>query len=198
MNFDFVALQPIAIMLSLGAGITLLLTNNWRIFLLALAIQYVGVFALVGGYWELGLAAVKLVVGWMTVAILGATEPGDNFQLPFSRTRTGLVFRFLTIIIVGLLATGFSESFADWLAIDTVLAMSGVMLFVGGILQIGFSGSILRRTVGILSVLSGFEVVFSPLSDSVLLAGLMALIHLGIGLAETYWINLEETEKQAV
>lgn len=173
----------------------LLLTNNWRVFLLALAAQYFGVFILVAGYWDLGLAAVKLVVGWMTVAILGASEPGDLYRLPFSSSRAGLIFRFLTILVVGLLVNAFSESFADWLLIDNVVAVSGLLLFVGGILQIGFSGSILRRTVGVLSVLSGFEIVFSPLTDSVLLAGLIALIHLGIGLAETYWINLEEAEE---
>ena len=195
MNFHFILFQPIAIMLTLGAGLALLLTNNWRVFLLALAAQYFGVFILVAGYWDLGLAAVKLVVGWMTVAILGASEPGDLYRLPFSSSRTGLIFRFLTIVVVGLLVNAFSESFANWLLIDNVVAVSGLLLFVGGILQIGFSGSILRRTVGVLSVLSGFEIIFSPLTDSVLLAGLIALIHLGIGLAETYWINLEEAEE---
>ncbi len=192
MNVDFENLQTIAIMLTLGATITLLLTNNWRLFLLALAVQYLGVFALVAVRWEIGLAAVKLVVGWMTVAILGSSRTGEGFILAYSKSRIGLIFRFITITIVGLLVNIFSSFFAEWLGIDLLVAMSGLLLLVGGVLQIGFSGSILRRCVGVLTALSGFEIIFAPLSDSVLLAGLIALVHLGIGLAETYWINTED------
>ena len=150
---------------------------------------------MVASHWDLGLAAVKLVVGWMTVAILGATQPGGDFILPFSSSRIGLIFRFITILTVGVLANVFSEYFATWLGIDALIATSGLLLFVGGILQIGFSGSLLRRAGGILSVMCGFEIIFSPLSDSVLLAGLVALIHLGVGMAVTYWINLDESEE---
>ena len=195
MNFDFLVLQPIALMLALGAAIALLLTSNWRFFLLVLAVQYLGVFLLVAVHWNVGLAAVKVVVGWMTVAILGSSDSGEEFQLPFSASKTGMIFRFITITIVGVLVYVFSSGFSAWLGIDESVALSGLLLSVGGILQIGFSGSVLRRIVGILSVLSGFEVIFAPLSDSVLLAGLIAIVHLGIGLAETYWINLDEHDE---
>lgn len=195
MNLDLSAFEPIALMLTLGAAISLLLTSNWRFFLLALAIQYLGLFVLVSSHWAVGLAAVKVVVGWMTVAILGSSESGEDFQLPFSASRMGLIFRFITITIVGVLVYVFSSYFAEWLGIDETVALSGLLLSAGGILQIGFSGSILRRIVGILSVLSGFEIIFAPLSDSVLLAGLIAVVHLGIGLAETYWINLDQDEE---
>ena len=99
MNLDLSAFEPIALMLTLGAAISLLLTSNWRLFLLALAIQYLGVFVLVTSHWPVGLAAVKVVVGWMTVAILGSSESGEDFQLPFSASRMGLIFRFITITI---------------------------------------------------------------------------------------------------
>ncbi|MEE4194190.1 MAG: hypothetical protein V2J07_03225 [Anaerolineae bacterium] len=198
MALDLVFFQPLAIVLALSAAITLLLTNNWRLYLLALAAQYFGVFVLVAVHWEVGLAAVKLVVGWMTVAILGSSNPGSDFQLPYAVSRTGLIFRFITITIVGLLVNVFSSNFAAWLGVDEIVAMGGLLLSAGGVLQIGFSGSGLRRIVGILSVLSGFEIIFAPLSNSVLLAGLIAFIHLGIGIAETYWINLEDSEEVSV
>ena len=198
MNLNFENLQNIAVLLTLGATITLLLTNNWRIYLLALAVQYLGVFAVVSVHWPVGLAAVKLVVGWMTTAILGSSKPDRNFVLPYQSSRMGLIFRFITIMIVGLLVNWFSPFFAEWLDIDSLVALSGLLLFVGGILQIGLSGSILRRIVGVLTVLSGFEIIFAPLSDSVLLAGLIALIHLGIGVAVTYWINVLNTDLEEV
>lgn len=198
MNLILENLQTLAIMFTLGATIMLLLTSNWRLYLLALAVQYLGVFAIVSVHWAIGLAAVKLVVGWMTTAIVGSSRPGTDFQLPFTSSRIGLIFRFITISIVGLLVNVFSSLFAEWLGIDNAVAMSGLLLLVGGILQIGLSGSILRRIVGVLTVLSGFEIIFAPLSDSVLLAGLIALVHLGIGLAETYWINLQEDNIEEV
>jgi hypothetical protein len=109
-----------------------------------------------------------------------------------------MLFRFITLTIVGLLVYFFSDFFAAWLGVDEVVALAGLLLILGGILQIGFSGSILRRMVGVLTVLSGFEIIFAPLSDSVLLAGLIALVHLGIGLAETYWINIPSITEDAV
>ena len=55
-------------------GITstcLLVVRNWRVLPILLGIQYVGVFVLVGTSWPIEMAVVKLVVGWLSAAMLG-------------------------------------------------------------------------------------------------------------------------------
>ena len=61
-------------------SVVLLVSQNWRYSILALAIQYVGLFWLVGTIWPFGLAAVKLVAGWMAGAVLSASQPEEGLQ----------------------------------------------------------------------------------------------------------------------
>ena len=68
---NFAAIAVIIIMIS---SLGIILSRNWREGVIALAIQYIGVFWLVSLSWPLGLAAVKLVVGWMSGAVLGASQ----------------------------------------------------------------------------------------------------------------------------
>src|SRR5215510_13784234 len=63
----------IAVIILLVSSTGLLLNRNWRWDLALLAAQYTGVAVLVAGHWPLGMAAAKLVTGWMVTAALGMT-----------------------------------------------------------------------------------------------------------------------------
>ena len=68
-RFSFVAVVILVV-----SSLFLLLSQNWRASVLALAIQYLAVFWLTGLVWPLGLATVKLVAGWIAGAV-GDTIP---------------------------------------------------------------------------------------------------------------------------
>ena len=56
-------------------SLVLLFYPNWRWTLLAVAVQYLAVAWLVGLSWPVGLAAIKLVVGWMAGRCFRPSRP---------------------------------------------------------------------------------------------------------------------------
>jgi hypothetical protein len=77
--------------------------------------------------------------------------------------------------------------------VDAVMAnagfavTSGGLLLVGmGLLHLGVTDHILRVTIGLMTVLAGFEVLYATVEGSILVAALLALINLGLALAGSY------------
>ncbi|MCJ7622117.1 MAG: hypothetical protein MUO76_01345, partial [Anaerolineaceae bacterium] len=84
-----------AVILILITSLVLLISQRWRLCIIALAIQYLAAFWLVGLVWTLALAVIKLVVGWMSAAVLGASQSTSDFVDEKFSTRSGLFFRLL-------------------------------------------------------------------------------------------------------
>jgi hydrogenase-4 membrane subunit HyfE len=80
-NFEPFTL-PAVLLVALTALI-LLISPDWRVSILALAGQYVGVFVLVALVWPLEMAVTKLVTGWMAGAILGVAVANLLQEWPF-------------------------------------------------------------------------------------------------------------------
>ena len=62
----------IPLVLVIAGSLSLLWTNKWRYNIAAIALQYLAVFWFVSQVWPIGLAAIKLVAGWMAGAVLAA------------------------------------------------------------------------------------------------------------------------------
>lgn len=182
----------------------LLILRDWRWSIILLAIQYFGMFILILQHWPLGMASVKLVAGWMSAAILGMTRSGlpaealdDDGIWPHGR-----LFRMfmagMVVMIVAAVTPG----------VDTVMADAGYpvtaasLLLIGiGLLHLGFTSYILHVVVGLMTVLSGFEILYSAVEGSVLVAGLLAVINLGLALVGAYLLiaeNAQEEEAEAL
>lgn len=177
----------------------LLLTRDWRWSIILLAVQYLGMFVLTLQHWPLGMASVKVVAGWMSAAILGMTRSGlsevsdEEYTAPGGR-----LFRLFSAGIVVLIVAVVTPS------VDTIMAdagfpvTNGSLILIGmGLLLLGITGRILRVTIGLMTVLSGFEILYSAVEGSVLVAALLAVINLGLALAGAYLLiasNKQETE----
>ncbi len=74
----------------------------------------------------------------------------------------------------------------------------GSLFLIGiGLLQLGITADVLRVTVGLMTVLCGFEILYSAVEGSVLVAALLAVINLGLALVGSYLLiasNSEESE----
>ncbi len=70
-----------------ATSVVLLMSRNWRMCVLALAVQYLAAFWLVALIWPVGLAAVKLVAGWMAGSLIGATQPESELLDDHLRAR---------------------------------------------------------------------------------------------------------------
>jgi hypothetical protein len=65
-----------------------------------------------------------------------------------------------------------------------------------GLLQLGLSREAIRIVIGVLTVISGFEILYATLEASVLMTGLLAILNIGIAFVGAYLLlasYLEET-----
>jgi len=182
-------------MLLLIAAFALLLSERWRWQILALAIQYLLAFWLIAQVWPIGLAAVKLVTGWMSAAVLAASqtgnEPSPRGSLPQRLFRLFAGLLLLTLVIASLST------------VQTVLPVAPSFLFGGllltgmGLLELGTTTAPLRVILGLLTLLTGFEILYAVMENSLLVTGLLSLINLSLSLAGAYWLVSPQMEEKA-
>jgi hypothetical protein len=170
-------------------ALTLLLSRDWRWSLVALALQYLAVFVLFLGNWPLTMSAAKLTAGWMAAATLGMTLSNRENFLPAQSSR---FFKFfLALVVMGAIWQAVSPV-SDWIpAAGFPLVLASLLLIGLGMLQLGMTVKPLRVTLGLLTLLSGFELLSSPLDNSVLVAALLAAVTLGIALIGSYLLLLQ-------
>lgn len=190
----------IAVILILITSTGLLIARDWRWSLILLAVQYLGMFVLTLQHWPLGMASVKLVAGWMSAAILGMTRSGyATLNVAESGIwPRGRLFRLFAAGIVLLIVSTVTP------AVDTIMADAGFavtggsLLLIGmGLLHLGISSYILRVVIGLMTVLSGFEIIYSAVEGSILVAALLAAINLGLALVGAYLLVAENAQQEA-
>lgn len=168
------------------AGTGVLLTGDWRWSLGLVAAQYLAAAVLTAAHWPLGMAASLLVAGWMSVAVLGMTLTAlppleDVKESPWHQ---GRVFRLFMVGMVYVLAAGLTPRIDEFISGIGSPVIAGSIALVGvGFLLLGTSGQVARITLGLFTVLMGFEVFYSAVEGSILVAGMLAAVNLGLGLA---------------
>lgn len=190
----------IAVVVIVITSIGLLLVRDWRWSIILLAIQYLGMFVLTLQHWPLGMASVKVVAGWMAASILGMTRSGLSNEDSDEESiwPRGWLFRLFAAAIILLIVAVVTPS------VDTIMAdagfpvTNGSLLLIGmGLLQLGLTARVLPVTIGLMTVLAGFEILYSSVEGSVLVAALLAVINLGLALVGSYLMiasNTQETE----
>ena len=187
-----------AVGLLLITSIGLLLSRDWRWNLGLLAGQYLGMFLILTQYWPFGLAAVKLVTGWMAAATLGVTRLGltDETDTADAVWPQGRLFRLFASLIVVVLAFAVAPTLERMIpGISRPVVLGGVILFGMGLLHLGITSALLRVILGLLTLLAGFEILYSTVETSILLAGLLAVINLGLALVGSYLMNAAQQEE---
>ena len=174
----------------------LLFVQDWRWSIILLAVQYLGMFVLTLQHWPIGMASVKVVAGWMSAAILGMTRSGlsDEASGEDNLGPGGRLFRLFAAATIVLIAAVVTPG-VDTIMADTGFAVTnGSLLLVGmGLLQLGLTARILGVAIGLMTVLSGFEILYSTVEDSVLVAALLAVINLGLAMVGSYLLIASKT-----
>lgn len=186
----------LALLTTASAGI--LLSRNWRWMLALLAILYVGVFVFVRLYWPLGMAAVKLITGWMASAILGMTQLGSESGTESMEESLpqGFPFRLFMTILIGTVVITAAPRLSDFIpGIGLTESAASLMLIGMGVLYLGITSRPLQVTIGLLVILAGFEILYAVVEVSVLVAGLLAIVNLGLALTGAYFLVAREGEQ---
>lgn len=179
----------LAVFIVVVTSVGILLVQDWRTSIILLAVQYFGLFLLTLPHLPLGMASVKVVSGWMSCAILGMTRsglPDDNPEKDSIWPR-GRLFRLFAAGMVGFIVIGGTPAIDNLMA-DAGMAVTagGLMLMGMGFLHLGMIAQPLRVTLGLMTFLAGFEVLYAAVEGSVLVAALLASINLGLALVGSY------------
>ncbi|MEW6567413.1 MAG: hypothetical protein AB1449_04435 [Chloroflexota bacterium] len=172
------------------SGSLLVVLDDRRLLLAVLAAQCALSSWLVAQAVPLTVAAGKLAAGWMACGVLaltvhaslGVERPADGSQLP-----TGGAFRVAAVLLI--LAVGVGLGRGAWPLVpglSTTSRLGTAFLTTLGLLHIGITEDPLRVGLGLLTLLSGFEVLYSVLEPSLAVTALLAAVHLGTAIVVSY------------
>jgi len=180
----------IAVGLILVTSTVMLINRDCCVSLGALAVQYAAAFWLVTRHLPFVMGSAKLITGWMVVAALGMTRLGlptaenekeDAFLL------RGQWFRLILICIVALVAAGSTPRIEASIPGLGLQVIAGSLILIGaGIVHLGVTSDTLRVILSLLTLLTGFEILYAAVESSILVAGLLAVTNLGLGIVGSY------------
>ena len=184
MNLDQFILAAVPVLMA--TSLVLLIGLGWRGTQIALSVQYLAVFWLVTLSWPIGMAAVKLVVGLMASAVLATAQPGVESDHTPNAPLSSRVFKTLAALLVWIVVFSISSAVMDLAHVSEATSLGSTLLIAMGLLQMGMNRQSARVVIGLLTFLAGFEILYAALESSLLVAGLLAIINLGLALIGAY------------
>jgi hypothetical protein len=209
MNDLSYVLSMMAIILVFGTSLGLLILTNWRWSIITLAIQYIGEFILIGKNWPITLVMVKLVAGWMAGAViaLALSNLPNGYLIGETGTETSekgvgrsaslsyRILRFFIAGMIGLVIIALAPALMSFIPDLSLEQSYGALFLIGfGMLQLCLTTDVLLVVLGLLTTLSGFEVVYSIVESSSLVTALLATVTLGIALVGAYMLAANSSE----
>jgi len=174
------------IFISIFLSGAILILTDWRWKMAGLAvIQLIG-FILILQIWPIALASVKLISGWMGIAVMSATM-ASNRELRISETLTSArVYKLMLAAFSWIVIAASVERLNSWLPIPYTNLFIGLVFFFCGILYFSQEVEINGIAIGLLIFLSGFDVIYSSLEGSALVTGIYGLIVILISIISSY------------
>lgn len=202
----FLAAVPAVVGVFVTAAL-LVVSRDWRLNTIALAMQYFFVALLMTQVTRVEMAAVKGLIGWVVCLVFYLTEQqarslvrSDGSQGALSLREWGAArfegwrhggisaraaFSFMAALLVGV--TVYVASSAMTLPqMSRSLTLVCYLLGGLGMLLLGLSQDPLRVGVGLLMFLSGFDLFYVALEPSLLVAGFLGSISFVIALGTAY------------
>jgi hypothetical protein len=166
--------------------------NDRRLSLGLLLVQYGGVTLLAAQFIPLTIVAVKFAGGLIACSILGVTLarlPTTPELRASGIIPAGRLFRLISVLFVGVAGWGLSrDRWMGTLTLEPNAALGSALLMTLGLLCLGTSDSPFRVGLGILTVLSGFEIAYASVEPSLAVLALLAMVHIGISLIVSYLV----------
>jgi hypothetical protein len=193
-------------------ALVIFLTSDWRLSLTGLLVQYILIGLALTRFVRVEIAVVKILVGVLAVAILYLTarrfqemsgpaeaEPGGwqflGLHVGWDAGPLGFPLRLLTVLLVALAVVlvfdRFSPSFqpaSGQALVPADVAFVAFWLVGLGLVGLVLSGDPLRVAPALLTVLSGFDLVYTSLESSLAVVGFWGAMTLLAALAFAYLI----------
>ena len=149
-----------------------------------LAVQYASVAWLSSLALPPQVAAVKVVAGMITCGVLALTVAGSRSP---AESVAGRAFRVIAAILIMAAAIGIGQT--NWMKVPDIrqeAIMAAAILMSMGLLQLGLFRSPLRVVIGLITLLSGFEIAYSVIEPALAILALLASVHIGLAMVASY------------
>ena len=108
----------------------------------------------------------------------------------------GRLFRLFAAAIIVILVVAITPQMEKVIpGIGRPVIAGGLLLAGMGLLHLGLTAEALRVTLGLLTVMAGFELLYATVETSILLAGLLSIVNLGLALAGAYLMTSAPSAK---
>lgn len=185
--------------LLIAVGIVVLV-SDWRLSLVALALQYLFVAILLSTLIPLQIAAVRMIAGGLVALMFyitaRRTQPGrrhgggaqgstSGVLTPRAIFWTNLPFRFIGLALVVVSVIAASDQFV-LLNAPLLFWVTGLWLTMGGLLTIALTRDALKLGMGLLFFTSGFGIIYLSIDNSLVIYALLVIADLVIALAVSH------------
>ena len=180
-------------------ALLLVVSRDWRLSVMALAIQYFFVVLILTRLIRLEVAAVKGLIGWLICMVFYLTErqtsalerslDGESTTVPQRWRRWIISARASFCLLAGILIAVAAYTASLRIPLPEVPAdiTLACYLLVGlGLLLVGLSEAPMQVGLGLLTFLSGFDLFYVGLEPSLAVAGLLGAVSFLIALATAY------------
>ncbi|MCD6577008.1 MAG: hypothetical protein J7K66_03225 [Anaerolineaceae bacterium] len=180
-------LNNLLIIIALAAVGLMIAARDWRMRIAGLASLYLVGFIVILQIWPVALASVKLISGWMGVALLSTSMLNSMDQVSGSRYTSEMIFRLLMVILIWIVVAAVAPSINAWIPIPYTNLYIGFALLGSGVLFMSLTDDFFEVILGLLMVLIGFDIIYSSVEGSALVTGIYAFIIILICLLGTYF-----------
>lgn len=194
-RLSFISVTTAAMGVLITAG-GLIVIQDWRLSLLALAVQYIFVGLLLTRVLVAELAALKALIGLIICPVLYVTAVRVRWGQPLAaadrqpawRLPTSTVFRLVVALMGGLVSYNLATRPGLTLPEiqDPAINLACYALMCLGLLALGLTEEPLKSGMGLLTFMSGFELFYAGLEQSLLVIGFLGLANLLIALSVAY------------
>ena len=179
-------INSLLIFVSIGVTVAILVPRDWRWSVFGLAMTYLIGFTLIVQIWPLPLAAVKLLSGLIGLIILSTVKMNAENHVEEIGTPSSRIFILLLAFLSWLIVAATINRLNAWLPIEYTNLFIGMVFMICGIIKLSTDQRIFNVVVGLLTLLSGFDVIYSSLEGSALVTALYALIVVSICVLGSY------------
>jgi len=195
-QLQFISQEIILLGLIITAG-TILVTRDWRLLILAVLLQYILVGLILSRLVRPDIAVLKIMIGAFICPILFLSArqvavnppivPAIIQQERRNQAATGWVFRVLTSLVILLVTVTVGEMFG-LPGLSPTLTLAVYWLVLIGLTTLVITEDPLKTGIGLLTILTGFDLFYTTLEHSLLITGLWGTVNLLIALAVSYLI----------
>ncbi len=179
-------INTLLIFISIAVTVILLVASDWRWTIIGLSLCYLISFALIVQIWPIALASVKLISGLIGIVLLSSVKINLEQQAPKAYSLSYRIFIFLVASLSWMVVTATVGGLNEWLPIAYTNLFVGMIFLLAGLIQFSLFHTPFEIVVGLLVFLTGFDILYSSLEGSALVAGIYGLIVLAISILGGY------------